>query len=220
MRPAGDLQADSMTNIRSDASAPAARSSDLPAPAARRPLHTREVRCQGYIRDDGLFDIEGEIIDTKAYPFDNHYRGELQPGDPIHHMRVRITVDEDLRIRAAEAVSLSTPYEVCRLAAPNFERLVGIRIGPGYMRRVKERYGRDQGCTHILELLYPMGTTAFQTVFPYREYQRRQKGMSEGDAMQNGPPLNSCYAFSSHSPVVKHLWPENYDGPDDEDARA
>ena len=105
-------------------------------------------------------------------------------------------------------------------AAPDFERLVGIRIGPGYMRKVKERYGRDQGCTHIMELLYPLGTTAFQTVFPYREYQRRLEGLSEGESMKNGPPLNSCYAFSSKRSVVKHLWPDRYDGPEEEDAAA
>lgn len=194
--------------------------SDLSAPAARQPLHTRKVQCQGFIREDGLFDIEGEITDTKGYAFDNHYRGEVKPGDPIHHMRVRITVDDELRIHAAEAVSISTPYDLCRAAAPNFERLVGIRIGPGYMRKVKERYGRDQGCTHILELLYPLGTTAYQTVFPYREYQRRLSGMTEGESMRNGPPLNSCYSFSSKRSFVQHLWPDKYDGPEEEDAAA
>ena len=193
---------------------------ELSPPAGRRPLHTRKVQCQGYIRDDGLFDIEGEITDVKDYSFGNHDRGEVEPGDPIHHMRVRITVDDELRIHAAEAVSISTPYELCRAAAPNFSRLVGIRIGPGYMRKVKERYGRDQGCTHILELLYPLGTTAYQTVFPYREYQRRLDGQSEGEAMRHGPPLNSCYSFSSKRSVVKHLWPDRYDGPEEGDAAA
>jgi hypothetical protein len=187
---------------------------DLGAPAPRKPLHTRQVRCQGYVRDDGLFDIEGEITDTKAYDFANHSRGTVAAGEPIHHMRVRITVDEDLRIVAAEAVSIDTPYTLCKAAAPNFARLAGIRIGPGYMRKVKERYGRDQGCTHILELLYPLGTTAYQTVFPYREYQRRLAGVTEGDSMQGGPPLNSCYSFSSRRSVVQELWPDRYEGPE------
>lgn len=191
---------------------------DLPtglseAPTGRRPLHTRQVECQGYIRDDGLFDIEGRITDTKSYPFDNHHRGTVEPGDPVHDMLVRITVDDELTIVAAEAFSNKTPYAICPLAALNFRRLAGIRIGPGYMHKVKAIYGRDQGCTHILELLYPLATTAYQTVFPYREYQRRLEGMSEGESMRNGPPLNSCYAFSAHSPVVQELWPEKYKGP-------
>jgi hypothetical protein len=193
---------------------------ELTVPVSRKPLHTRKVECRGYVRDDGLFDIEGTVTDTKAYAFSNHHRGDVAPGEPIHDMLVRITVDEKLTIREAEAVSLQTPYDICPLAALQFRRLVGIRIGPGYMRKVKEVYGRDQGCTHILELLYPLGTTAFQTVFPYREFQRRQNGASEAEAMKHGPALNSCYAFSSRRSVVQHLWPEKYEGPEDEEVAA
>ena len=188
----------------------------LTAPVQRRPLHRRVVDCQGYIRDDGLFDIEGRITDSKTYAFSNHHRGTVEPGGPIHDMLVRITVDDELTIVSAEALSLDTPYDVCPLAALNFKRLKGIRIGPGYMRRVKERYGRAQGCTHILEIMYPLGTTAFQTVYPYREYQMQQSGASEQESMRTDRLLNSCYAFSVHSPVVERLWPEHYAGPNDE----
>ncbi|MCA8929686.1 MAG: DUF2889 domain-containing protein [Alphaproteobacteria bacterium] len=188
------------------------------ASAGRTPLHTRKVECQGYLREDGLFDIEGHITDTKPYPFDNHHRGTVEPGDPVHDMLVRITVDETLTIVAAEAFSQKTPYAICPLAALNFRRLAGIRIGPGYMRKVKALYGRDQGCTHILELLYPLGTTAFQTVFPYLEYRRRLDGVSEGESMENERLLNSCYAFSSRRSVVRELWPEKYEGPEEDEA--
>lgn len=195
------------------------------APAVeRRPLHTRKVECQGYIRTDGLFDIEGRITDTKSYPFINHFRGEVKPGEAVHDMLVRITVDEKLTIVEASAVSVDTPYDICPLAALNFKRLKGIRIGPGYMRKIKERYGRAQGCTHILELMYPLGTTAFQTVYPYLEYQKQQQGVPEGETMRTDTLLNSCYAFSQHSPVVEYLWPDRYAGPreesEDEDAAA
>ena len=35
-----------------------------PAPP-RQPVHDRRVRCQGYRRADGLWDIEGHLTDTK-----------------------------------------------------------------------------------------------------------------------------------------------------------
>jgi hypothetical protein len=195
---------------------------DLPAalsapPVARQPLHTRKVECQGFVRDDGLFDIEGRITDTKAYPFDNHHRGKVEPGDPVHDMLVRITVDDSLTILAAEAFSQKTPYAICPLAALNFRRLVGIRIGAGYMRKVKAVYGRDKGCTHILELLHPLSTTAYQTVFPYLEDMRRSEGVGEGEAMDDKRLLNSCYAFSTRREVVRELWPEQYEGPEESD---
>ena len=31
---------------------------------SRKQLHTREIKCIGYERDDGLWDIEGRITDT------------------------------------------------------------------------------------------------------------------------------------------------------------
>ena len=193
----------------------------LPTSATgRTPLHTRNVECNGYIRDDGLFDIEGRVTDVKNYPFTNHNRGEVPAGEPVHDMLVRITVDDTLTIVEAEAKSLSTPYDICPLAALNFKRLAGIRIGPGYMRKVKAVYGRDQGCTHILEILYPLGTTAFQTVYPYLENQRILAGESEGEAMRKDTLLNSCYAFSSKRSVVQTLWPEKYDGLEGEDEAA
>ena len=40
----------------------------LPDPKPRTPLHTREVTFNGYAREDGLWDIEGHLKDTKSHP--------------------------------------------------------------------------------------------------------------------------------------------------------
>ena len=182
----------------------------LSPPATRRHLHSRQVRCEGFLREDGLWDLEAELVDSKTYAFENYWRGQVKPGVPVHRMQLRLTLDDRLTILAAEAETLESPYAVCGNAAGNFSRLVGLRIGPGWMRRVKERYGRTAGCTHILELLYPLGTAAYQTVGPWREHLRRQAGMTEAESMKGGPALDSCMAFARSSPVVRTLWPEEY----------
>ncbi len=179
---------------------------DLCPPATRELLHVRSVECRGYARDDGLWDIEGSLKDVKTYPFENRWRGLVLAGDPVHEMTVRLTIDDRLNIKAAEAFTRNSPYEVCPSAAWAFRRLEGLRIKGGWMRDVKERYGRAQGCTHLLELLYPIGTTAFQTVFAYREQRLRDQGLSEAEAMRRkGPPVNSCYAFAEDGPVIQSL---------------
>lgn len=183
----------------------------LSEPAERQPLHTRSIEMHGFRRADGLFDIEATLKDVKSYPFDSYWRGEVEAGDPVHQMHVRITVNEKLEVVAAEAVSEKTPYEICPQAAGGFEKLVGIRIGPGYMREVRQRYSGVHACTHIMELMRPIGTAAFQTVFPWLETERRRAGATEGEAMRaGGPPINSCFAFAADSPVVKTLFPERY----------
>ena len=179
---------------------------DLSPPAPRKLLHVRSVECRGYAREDGLWDIEGSITDVKTYPFESRFRGLVLADDPVHEMAIRLTVDDRLNIERAEAFTRRSPYEVCPSAAWAFSKLAGLRIKGGWMNEVKERYGRAKGCTHLLELLYPVGTTAFQTVFAYREYLLREQGLPEGEAMRRrGPPTNSCYALAEDGPVVKRL---------------
>ena len=56
----------------------------LSAPAPRRPLHNRTIVCEGFQREDRLFDIEARIVDTKAYAYTEPMRGHREPGDPVH----------------------------------------------------------------------------------------------------------------------------------------
>jgi hypothetical protein len=46
----------------------------LSPPIGRQHLHTRRVVCQGFFRDDGLWDIEGRITDEKTYDHANEWR--------------------------------------------------------------------------------------------------------------------------------------------------
>jgi len=52
----------------------------LPAATPREPIHTRRIEMQGYLRQDGLWDIEGRLTDGKSYAFKNDYRGEVKVG--------------------------------------------------------------------------------------------------------------------------------------------
>ena len=68
----------------------------LSKPKMRNQIHSREIKCFGYKRGDGFWDIEGSMIDTKSYSFDNNDRGGVSSGEPIHYMQIRITLDDNL----------------------------------------------------------------------------------------------------------------------------
>ena len=85
----------------------------LSRPVEREQRHNRQVSCHGYARKDGLLDIEGELIDTKAYDFPSSTHGIITSGTPVHHMQVRITIDFEMVIQHAEAVTVNGPYAVC-----------------------------------------------------------------------------------------------------------
>lgn len=169
----------------------------------RRHLHTRTLTMQGFERPDGLFDIEGHLADTKPYSFDNFDRGRVEAGEPLHGMWIRLTVDEDMVIRACEAVSDFTPYAICPKAAGNFSRLAGVTIGPGFTRAVKERLGGVEGCTHLREMLAQMATVAYQTMHPVR----RRRRETQADDPSRPPIIGTCYAYAPDSPVVERQWP-------------
>lgn len=180
----------------------------LSAPADREPLHRRQVECRGYRRQDGLFDIEGHLIDTKSYAFTNMERGELKPGDPVHEMWLRVTIDEGMVIRDIEASTEASPYRICPEVAPGFAQLKGLRIGPGFHRAVAERLGGNKSCTHIVELLRPLATTAYQTLAVLMKKR-------EAERPQGRKPwiIDTCYAHRSDGEKVRERWPEFYTGP-------
>lgn len=49
----------------------------------RRRMHKRMVECDGYLRDDGLWEVEAWLIDTKPFAQQDRYRGEMKPGEPF-----------------------------------------------------------------------------------------------------------------------------------------
>ena len=66
----------------------------LSEPQERKLLHSRDIALRGYQRGDGLFDIEAHLTDIKSYGFDLEDRGWIEPGEPLHGMWLRMTVDE------------------------------------------------------------------------------------------------------------------------------
>ena len=170
----------------------------LPEPAERHLVHNRRISCSGYVRADGHFDIEAELIDSKTYDFPSDTHGTVYQNTPYHHMQVRITVDLDLIVTDAAAITLAGPYQICPQGAQNITNLIGLKIGPGWKRRVQTAIGGPSGCTHITELTGPMATTAYQTIGG--EISRRHREQIEDDNLpetnQDRSLKNSCIAFS------------------------
>jgi Protein of unknown function (DUF2889) len=202
----------------------------LSPPVGRQHLHTRRVTCQGFFREDGLWDIEGRITDEKSYEHANEWRGPLKPGDFVHDMSIRLTLDDRFTIVDVEAVTDKSPYRICGDVAPDFKKLIGLRIGGGFHREVRARLGGVHGCTHIVELLGPVATTAFQTVSSgkARELDRAHRAKNDPAPQFAAPSkprrkpyvIDACHAWAADGPVVKRWAPDFYTGPDAEAVRA
>ena len=192
---------------------------DLSAPAEREAQHFRNYAFGGYRRADGLFDIEGRMTDTKSYAFPNDWRQTVEAGEPVHDMRIRLTLDEQFVIRDVECVTAAGPYEICPAITPAFTALKGERIGRGWSRTLREKFGGRHGCVHHVEMLRAMATVAFQTLYGYQERRKREAGLGKSE----GPPdreaaagrrpgfIDSCHALASDGEVVRTQFPQFYE---------
>ena len=175
----------------------------LPEPtAARTPLHRRTIEIRGWKREDGLYDIEGHLVDAKDVDF-RLASGMRPKGEPVHSMWLRITVDAKLQIVDAEASTDAMPYPGdCDTIAPEYRKLIGLAIRPGYQKHVKELLGGVRGCTHITDLALALATGAFQTM----------AGQRTRSADERPFQLDKCHALEASQPAVAKYYPKWYRG--------
>ena len=180
------------------------------AATARKLLHTRTVKCEGFEREDGLWEIDAWMTDIKSYSFPNRDRGQVPVGEPLHGMGFRITYDDRMTIIDAVAVTDFSPFRICPDITPTFKYLVGMRMTPGFTRMVKEKFGSVRGCVHLVELLGPIATTAFQTIAGKRFAKMSESLRSE---IKIKPPLiDTCHAWDATGEIVEREFPQFYTG--------
>ena len=177
---------------------------ELSTPVLREEVHNRRISCNGFVREDGLYDIEAELTDNKTYSFPTEFRGDVTPDQFIHHMKVRVTVDRDMKVHTAEALTISGPYAICPKANDVFDSLVGLTIGPGWRRCVIDTIGGRNGCTHITELMGVVGTIAYQTRNGEETRRRRLRVSATGmetaksrSEKRASVLANSCIAYAT-----------------------
>lgn len=173
----------------------------LSPPAARTHLHTRDVVYRGFRRDDGLWDVEAELRDTKTQRLVAPGERCWEPGEPIHGMTIRLTVDGSAVVRAIEVAMDHVPHGPCPEAAAPMQRMVGSSMARGWRRAIDEHLGGVQGCAHLRELLFNMATAAFQTMVP---------DAADPPSDQPPPYLGKCLTWDFDGPTVERIYPMFY----------
>jgi hypothetical protein len=174
-----------------------------PPVAARQRLHARRITYEGFQRDDGLFDIEGRLVDVKDH--DTTLLSGVRPaGEPVHDMWVRVTIDRSSTIREIEAHSDRVPYPGgCEAIGPDYRVLVGMNLLQGFRKRLHDAMGHVRGCTHITDMLGALPTAAVQTF----------AGLAREDDTVGKPfQLDRCHALETTSETVRRYYPRWYRG--------
>jgi hypothetical protein len=132
----------------------------------------------------------------------------LGAGEDLHRMRIVMTVDSDLVIRELQVHTEAAPTPYCAESNAVYQMLVGLKIGPGFTKRVRTLVGGHKGCTHLTELMGPAATTAVQSFFALG----REKGNLRTLHARPGPlpkPMlaDTCQAYRGDGEALKAIWP-------------
>ena len=170
------------------------------SPVANRiPKHLRDVRFRSFEREDGLWDIEGELLDTKAYDLVLSGERKRKAGEAIHHMWIRCTVNTDLVVQAIEVAMDAHPLGDCPEALPAMQNMVGCSMARGWRKAIETNLGNITGCTHMRELLFNMATAAFQSV---------HKAFVSADPSQPPRHLGQCAGWDFNGAGVAAIYPQ------------
>ena len=168
----------------------------------------------GFERDDGLWDTEAARTDVKTYGFIIPSQGPKEPGDPIHGLNIRLTVDDQLKILEVATDMAHIPQPECDQAPSGMHRLIGCTLGSGWRKTIESKIGGVEGCTHLRELLFNMATVAFQTIPHAIQFRNDQAGIPR-EALTTPPPyVGKCKTWAFEGALVQRYYPMFFKKPD------
>ena len=173
-------------------------------------VHTRQIVCRGYRRRDGLWQIEAEVSDEKGQLMPFASRPAIEPGQLIHHLSLCVVIDDDYQILDARARTLTAPWTSCGGVDDDYRKLIGLRIGPGFSREVREALGGPLGCTHLTDLLVQVGNTYMQSSWPDRVARQRRSSADprEWPDTRTLSFIDQCHAWRAGSEVIAAEYPQ------------
>jgi len=157
-------------------------------------IHTRDIKIATYAYDEAHIIVEGELNDGRIIPNFSH-TGELYPPGNIHHMFIRLLIEiESIRIVQVEIEMPGIPHHECPETIPNFAKLEGMRVAPGFTSKVRNLIGGPKGCAHLSGLLMAMAD------------RQRDKHIDE---IASDYLVNTCWVWRQDGPMVDRLSKED-----------
>jgi len=117
----------------------------------------------------------------------------------------------DLEIISTEARLLRSPHPECTQASPLFQKVVGVRVGPGVRKIVQGLLGGETGCREWADGILE-SCNAVILHFTAPQIRETEKGAEEdrrkkfqGMVKLNPRLRRSCIAFADDSPLMEGM---------------
>ena len=102
----------------------------------------------------------------------------------------------------------ASPSAFCADTNARYAELRGMKIGPGFTKKVKSLLGGTRGCTHLTELLGPLATTAIQTFYANMQEKTSIRASHSGSGPIARPMVvDTCQACRRDAQAMQLIWP-------------
>jgi hypothetical protein len=168
-------------------------------------IHSRIITVNSYETDDSSLLVEGDLVDERFFPSFYYSRNEFLDPGIVHDIRVEMKVSlPGLEITEARAQMRKIPIGDCLGVESCAEKIVGLRIKPGFTRELKDRLGGIAGCLHMTTLIYHMGAAAVQGMWASLSMKREGGGTRSLD-YDPGILKNSCWLWREDGPFYENV---------------
>lgn len=165
-------------------------------------IHTRDYETKIYRLSEDELLVRGAVSDRKP-------PGLYVADDPdeleVHQMQVELRLAfPSLEITAARVVFESHPHANCPMIAADYEKLVGLSIARGFLRKTKDLFGGPNGCTHTNALIQAMAPAIVQSTWSIRIKQQLKAGIRRSEL-----PREERESRARANRNTCHLWAEH-----------
>jgi len=178
------------------------------SPAARSPSHRRTVIYQSYRR----VGHRGRTARQKRRSLTTIWSAGCCSVESLFtDMAARITIDNDMAVRAVEVDMRATPFSLCGDSAGACQSLVGAKPGERWRQTLNQHLGGARDRTHLREVLFGVATVAMQKLWAHFREQALRAG-EEPERGQHRPHfVGSCYSWAVNRSVVARYLPQFYE---------
>ncbi|MFN8036325.1 MAG: DUF2889 domain-containing protein [Acidimicrobiia bacterium] len=170
-------------------------------------VHRRTIEIEARDEGDDLA-ITCRLRDERPYT-------EFESRRFVHDMELRVRVRQrDLTITASSATMHRYPHIECADIEGAFADLVGLRVGRGFTRAVKERLGGPNGCAHLTHLAGLVGPAVIQASTSARN---RRSSELDVDVRALAHLRNTCHLWADAGPGEQKValgWRPRMDDPE------
>lgn len=142
----------------------------------------------------------GRDVNCETYRLNGKVLAITRMHDDFHDMRLAILVNESFSIEDIAAEMERIPYMSCLDVPPRYEALVGLNIfQKGVLKEARARIARNEGCTHIMEMIESTFRALFVSISSYRGKELARKLEREDSrqlGIQNPNLRNTCWSFN------------------------